>query len=480
MTLNIFSTDESLSQPSDSLQSLGERNAWKPFKPAPNNQTIAASIASIPDNWVLVPLQDKAPKRNGWESEPALDREFIKALILDGEEKISKKTGKAFKIYSSGYGIRTGTVSGGILAIDVDGHQAHELLQLISGGLLPKTVSFCSGKPGRYQLLYQIPAHRQPTLVKFNRKPIKQWGEFTSDCDLDFRYNGVQSCLPPSRHPDTGSYKWINSPVDTEVAIAPYWLCNLLDNLANEEQQEKLDAEQAKQAQEERRRLRKLDNPLGSDNLIDLVEQAAERLGEDIYTGTRLRKSGSKLVGKCPQHGGESGTSFQVSPKDWSWYCHGCATGGHAVQYRYFLKGYKGTPKGQEFVAVARELIEDAGLQFPERETIPLTDRSTISRDEWLKNHKLPKSQDEFTGWLKSLARRHRRFSAAKSSEPAAQETDRWRVSTLWRVVTDAGERTFRCEPGNVPTPERMEWLGWPTLVYPKAPVNKLSAKLTR
>ena len=33
----------------------------------------------------------------------------------------------------------------------------------------------------------------------------------------------LQSVLPPSKHPETGSYKWINSPKDVPLAKAPEW-----------------------------------------------------------------------------------------------------------------------------------------------------------------------------------------------------------------------------------------------------------------
>lgn len=445
---------------------------WRPFEPAPNAPVIAADLRIIPKHLALTTLQGKAPKRKNWESETPLSRDYIESCILYGEEKISKK-GNQFRLYASGYGIRTGAASGGIVAIDVDGHQAHELLQHISAGDLPKTVSFTSGKQGRYQLLFQVPAHVQPALANFTRKPIREWGEFKSGCDLDFRYNEMQSCLPPSLHPDTGSYKYINSFGDTPIAEAPEWLCNLLLSLADKEKQEKAESERARLEREERRRQRRLNGFIGSGNLIDLVEQAGERLGLDIYNWPEhnFRKAGRKLVGHCPQHGGESGTAFQINPSDWSWYCHGCGVGGHAIQYRYFAKGYKGTPKGKEFFAIAHELIEDAGLSLPEfeRYTVePVKDR-TISRDQWLNQHKRPESEHEITGWLKGLLRRHRRFlsspSAGPKTLPPIAQPEITGGLLPYGVRLDAtGKRSFRYEKGNLPTRERWIWLNRPDI----------------
>jgi hypothetical protein len=208
---------------------------WKIWNQAPNAVAIATGLKDIPAHLSLTPLQDKAPKRDDWQNDDFIPHAHIADLILNGEEKISKKNGKPYRAYYSGYGLRTGDYSNGLLAIDIDGTQAEELLQLVSGGDLPLTVSWTSGKPGRRQLLYQIPEQYREQLKNFIRKAIREWGEFKSDCDLDFRYNKVSSVLPPSRHPDTGSYKWINSPGTVPVAIAPDWLCQLVVKLANPE-----------------------------------------------------------------------------------------------------------------------------------------------------------------------------------------------------------------------------------------------------
>lgn len=365
---------------------------WKIWERVPNANAIAASIKDIPAHWSLTPLQDKAPKRDGWEDEAFTPHSQIADLILNGEEKTSKKSGKPYRAYYSGFGLRTGDYSGGLLAIDVDGTQAEDLLQLVSGGDLPLTVSWTSGKPGRRQLLYQIPEQYREQLKTFTRQPVKEWGNFKSDCDLDFRYNRVQSVLPPSRHPDTGSYRWINSPVNVPVAIAPEWLCHLVVRLANQEQ---LDQEAKQEAatkrvkeQQQRREQRKRDGFIGSDNLEDLLEESLGRLSiEDIYnwSGHSFVRIGDSLQGCCPQHNSASRKSFHVSLSSASWYCHGCKVGGSATQYRHFVNGGKGNPTGKDFVEIVRELANDAGVEFPKiktadrrRSTIPKTPAKTF------------------------------------------------------------------------------------------------------
>ena len=418
---------------------------WKIWERVPNADAIAAGIKDIPAHWSLTPLQDKAPKRDGWENEAFIPHPHIADLILDGEEKISKKSGKPYRAYYSGFGLRTGDYSDGLLAIDVDGAQAEGLLQLVSSGDLPLTVSWSSGKPGRRQLLYQIPQQYREQLKNFTRKPIKEWGEFKSDCELDFRYNAVQSVLPPSRHPDTGAYKWINSPVNVSVAIAPEWLCHLVVRLANQEESDTIAKQEAEtrrlREREERRAQRKHDGFIGSANLEDLLEESLGRLSiEDIYNwpGHSFVRIGDSLQGCCPQHHSTSKRSFHVNLSSAGWYCHGCKVGGGATQYRHFANGGKGSPTGKDFIEITRELANDAGVEFPElkttdrrRSVIPKTPvksfddlRSGVGR---LLNF-LNSKKRNFCGWG---------YSSEQQKEDAAGEQQR----TPLKIKYQPGER---------------------------------------
>ena len=217
---------------------------WKIYQPTYNAKLIAESIHQIPSHWSLTPLQDKAPKRLNWQTEPFIPHEVIASLITKGGQATSKRTGKPYRRYWSGYGLRTGDTSGGLLAIDVDGVSAQPILEAISGGNIPVTASWTSGKPGRYQILFQVPDDIRVNLQNFTRYVVTQWQGLETTKDesgkpselLEFRYNRCQSVLPPSRHPDTGSYQWLNSPANTRIALAPDWLCNLLLDFASKEQ----------------------------------------------------------------------------------------------------------------------------------------------------------------------------------------------------------------------------------------------------
>lgn len=380
---------------------------WKIFERVPNAEAIAAGLKDIPAHWSLTPLQDKSPRRDNWQTEPFIPHSTIADLILRGDEGISKKTGKPYHRYWSGFGLRTGEASGGLLAIDVDGESAQPLLDAISGGDIPLTPSWSSGKRGRYQLLFQIPDEIRELLKKFNRDVVTEWGNLKTARDtdgkptelLEFRYNGSQSCLPPSRHPTTGAYYWINSPADVSVAIAPDWLCQLLINLASAEKQAcKAKAEKQRQI-EDKRRQRQATGFVGSSSIEDVIEQASRRLlPEEIFNWSGhnwTHQRGSKWSGYCPRHESKSGTAFQVNISTLEWFCHGCNEGGHIVQYRWFTQGGHGTPKGKDFVDVVRALANDAGISMPS--SLPISYTSSIHGIDTLAERLISREQWEST-----------------------------------------------------------------------------------
>jgi hypothetical protein len=170
-------------------------------------QLLLNGLQLIPSDWVLTPvLNNKRPYRNNWQNE-VLSRDELVQIIRSGKP--------------TGYGIKTGPVSGGLLAIDCDGQSAHDKLNQM--GELPKTVAFASGKPGRCQYLVRV-AQEYWGVIK-TRKITTGKKE-----QLELRWDGCQSVLPPSVHPDTGSYSWVNSPQVCEVAECPVWLVEFMMN----------------------------------------------------------------------------------------------------------------------------------------------------------------------------------------------------------------------------------------------------------
>lgn len=107
---------------------------------------------------------------------------------------------------------------GGIVRLDVDGPGGERLLAEWSGGDLPPTLEFTSGRAnGGRGILYGIPA--DGTFKTTYEQPDRKE-------ELRFQALGAQTVLPPSRHPDGGLYAWLpgRGPGEIGLAPAPAWV----------------------------------------------------------------------------------------------------------------------------------------------------------------------------------------------------------------------------------------------------------------
>jgi len=144
-----------------------------------------------------------------------------------------------------GLGLITGN---GYLAIDFDGHNAWKLAKEMGLGELAEanTLAWSSGKEGRQQKLFKIPQHRLNDFQKLSRKAIKSY-QNVSEVEkeqLEIRYERMQSVLPPSVHPETGKYSWINTNEPLELAVEQ---CDRILNLFEDKKPTKLEKLKAKQ-----------------------------------------------------------------------------------------------------------------------------------------------------------------------------------------------------------------------------------------
>jgi uncharacterized membrane protein YgcG len=111
-----------------------------------------------------------------------------------------------------------------MVAIDFDGSSAmQKALELSKGEPLPDTVSFTSNRPGREQRLYLIPQEywKAVRTTKIKTGVVGDDGKLEQ---LELRWDGCQSVLPPSIHPMTGHYRWRKSPKEVAIAPAPMWV----------------------------------------------------------------------------------------------------------------------------------------------------------------------------------------------------------------------------------------------------------------
>jgi hypothetical protein len=176
---------------------------------------ILKELQNLPSSWRFTPVNgSKAPYLSDWQKTPFSTQELIDRYTSDRR--------------THAVGLLTGVASNGILAVDHDGSSCDPLIEKLSrltlDKALPKTVGFSSGKPGRYQLLYQIP---QLFWEYVSNKTILTGGKDTDSKDeqIDFRWNDRQSVIL-GKHPNTGAYRWLEgcSPSQVEVAECPKWI----------------------------------------------------------------------------------------------------------------------------------------------------------------------------------------------------------------------------------------------------------------
>lgn len=113
-------------------------------------------------------------------------------------------------------GVALGPVSG-LVGIDVDDEDGEELLGKLSGGEIPRTWEYTTGKGRR--LLYRLPEGVEVTSHAYKRPG-------TEIEILRFMGRGGQVVLPPSVHPNGSVYAWktLCGPDDIEPADAPEWM----------------------------------------------------------------------------------------------------------------------------------------------------------------------------------------------------------------------------------------------------------------
>jgi hypothetical protein len=118
-------------------------------------------------------------------------------------------------------GMALGPASG-LVRVDVDGPGGEARLQQLSGGDLPETLEFTSGRAnGGRGLLYRIP---EGVALRTTSQSPKA-GE-----ELRFQAKGAQTVLPPSRHHLGTRYAWTpgRGPGEIEAAVMPAWLIEQL------------------------------------------------------------------------------------------------------------------------------------------------------------------------------------------------------------------------------------------------------------
>lgn len=198
------------------------------------------TIRRLPPDFPLVPVNGKKrPLGYEWQYRTLTPNSMHSALLMGGIS-VKNKKGKRITVWLpekgkaprdseiGGFGILNGspvTVEGKsfyLMSVDCDGKSAVTALKKLSNSsTLPRTVAFSSGRPSRCQYLFLIPESLAETVR--TRKLTTAKGE-----QLEFRWKGLISILPPSVHPSTGRYRWRRSIHTTPIAIAPAWAIEVM------------------------------------------------------------------------------------------------------------------------------------------------------------------------------------------------------------------------------------------------------------
>jgi hypothetical protein len=148
--------------PSTEPKALPEENpAAQPAPSTPEEKTLpkdykklsAADLAQMklfPKDWALIGVNGKDAFTRKWATEKKRHADAICDV-----KTYSKATGM---------GVVTGALSGGLIAMDIDGAEAEEAYKLAAGEAYEavgeeKTMAWTSGKPNRRVLLWRLPEH---------------------------------------------------------------------------------------------------------------------------------------------------------------------------------------------------------------------------------------------------------------------------------------------------------------------------------
>lgn len=342
----------------------------------------------FPDRWAFVPVAGKATYVKEWSTKPLTRIECMTAYQLRQDYV--------------GLGVVTGSFSGGLIALDIDGHAADERYREVAGAEYEpygeeRTMSWTSGKPGRRQILYQVPKRLVPELKDVKTLILRtddgQWHLGHGDTnrgaggdrdaisgeayeEVVLRFNACQSVVPGSPHPETKQqYQFLNYN-EGQVAPAPQWVLDVLRShrkpvqwLSEAEQKELLD-ELGGQTAVPSRQIRgwffkEEVQSLLRPRLADLVFNHSVF---DKYGWKRRGGENPQLMSGCPWHGGQSGTAFQYAEETGCWDCKACGVGGDVLDFVHKVRTedmHAGRPSGPDLESYVAELAGELGYDYP-------------------------------------------------------------------------------------------------------------------
>jgi len=335
-----------------------------------------------PVGWSFVPVAGKDTYVKDWTIQP-LTKEQTIALYKS-------------KTAYNGIGVVTGSLSDGLIALDIDGPDADSRFKKMAGTEYEpygseKTMSWTSGRLERRQIVYRVPTQLvyEMTGVKklyyaYNSATEKdEWIDTVPEVqtegdyqELVIRFNACQSVLPGSKHPDGMIYKWL-SYNDGMPANAPGWLLDAVRPYRKPVQFLSTDE------------LEELTADVGANTMIPPKQIRGWFFREEVQAKLRPRledlvfqhstfdeygwtlRSGSKpqMLSGCPWHGGKSGTAFQYSLDTGCWDCKACGVHGDVLDFIHKIrtgKKHAPRPQGGDLETYVAEIATAIGYSYPE------------------------------------------------------------------------------------------------------------------
>jgi hypothetical protein len=342
----------------------------------------------FPDEWTFVPVAGKETYIKEWTTKPLSRVECMAAYQLRRDYV--------------GLGVVTGSFSGGLIALDIDGETADARYRAVAGDEYEpfgeeRTMSTTSGKPGRRQILYRVPEHQTEELGHVKTLILRtddgSWhlgqGDTNRGAGGDFdaitgeqyqevvlRFNACQSVVPGSPHPDTKKpYRFLNYN-EGQVAAAPAWVLDVLRphrkpvQWLSEAQQKELKDELGGQTAVPPRQIR------GWFFKEEVQALLRPRLDELVFRHSVFDEYGWKerngdkpqRMSGCPWHGGNSGTTFQYATETGCWDCKACGVGGDVLSFVHKIRTedmHAGKPTGADLEAYVAEIATALGYDYP-------------------------------------------------------------------------------------------------------------------
>ncbi|KEF41872.1 MAG: hypothetical protein ER33_08980 [Cyanobium sp. CACIAM 14] len=320
---------------------------------------------------------------------------------------------------ATGLGVVTGTLSGGLVAIDIDGPEAefmYEALatgQRIVGSKYPKewyepygkekTMAWTSGKEGRRQILYRIPEGLVNALKGIKTLTCTKIGMFFRPDEridetwkmvheLVIRYDECMSVLPGSIHPETKKrYQWLsyNGGMPAE---APKWLIDvMLEKAKPQVSGAFLDKEDLDDLRHETHQCQVPPKQIRGWFFSDKVQSLLRpRLEELIFKHPEFDKApwvdGSgdtpQRQNGCPWHESSSRTAFQYSPESGKWYCHACKVGGDVLDFVHKIRTddmNADQPDPLSLETYVSEIAPQLGFTYPD-DLLPTSKTTAVPR----------------------------------------------------------------------------------------------------